>query len=300
MNSSPLNLSSLIQQLYPINFYQDKEPYTDFKYLYINSYPYSKEIITIIESNNNYKNKYPLTFKVLDYFDTKKKEIGLLKYLPKVNKKLNHLINNYSYKISRDEASKRAIRDEFENNNFVISNLKNEGAKKYIKDIVELFKEFKDIPLQWGCHPLSQMTISSESNLSSILLDDNEPGYYLSSIYKKLIEYQNLFLDYIINNNSQSGLLRHFVKQLTNEIMVQDASLNEIIKLNPGENEKNNLKLYTSLDELIMINTSNDPFAGKYNYELDQLEIELGKIILPGIRKFKSTDDELRYITYMF
>jgi hypothetical protein len=35
INSSPTNISSLIQQLYPITFYQNREPYHYFKYLYI-------------------------------------------------------------------------------------------------------------------------------------------------------------------------------------------------------------------------------------------------------------------------
>ena len=139
-----------------------------------------------------------------------------------------------------------------------------------------------------------------ESKLATILVDDNEPGYYLSSIYKKLIDYQNIFLDNIINCNSQNGLLHCYVKQLNNEIMIQDASINEIVKFNFEENNKNNLKLYSNLDELICINTINDISINKFNYELDQIEIELGSIILPGVRKFKSSDDELRYITYMF
>ena len=227
-----------------------------------------------------------------------------MKYLPKINKKLNHLIDNYSYKINRDEASKKIIKDEFnkkENNLFVINNLKKEeNVNEYIEDLINLFKKFKNIQLQWGCHPLSQMIINSDSSLCSILLDDNEPGYYLASIYKKLIEYQNMFLDNIINCNSQNGLLHCFVKQLKSEIMIQDASFNEIIKLKINENEKNNLKLYSDLDELIIVNTSYEPFNNKFNYELDQIEIELGNIILPGVRKFKSTDDELRFITYMF
>ena len=153
--------------------------------------------------------------------------------------------------------------------------------------------------MQWGCHKIQKMNISEKSNLASILLDDSEPGYYLSSIYKKLIEYQNLFLDNVINCNTQNGLLHCFVKQLNNEIMVQDSGDNEIIKLD-FEGNNNNLKLYTNIDELIFINTTKDISSKKFNYEMDEIEIELGNIILPGVRKFKSSDDELRFITYMF
>ena len=75
--------------------------------------PKASEILTRINSNNAFKNKYPLTLKVLKYFEENDKDISLLGYLPKINKKLNHLIDNYSYKISRDEALKRTIKAEF-------------------------------------------------------------------------------------------------------------------------------------------------------------------------------------------
>ena len=304
LNSSPYHISSLIQQLYPASFYKNEEPYPHFKYLYLNPLPTISGLLGIIESNNDYKSRYPLTLKVIKHFEENNKVNKLLKYLPKINKKLNYLIDNYSYKITRDEASKKTIKEEFnklENNIFKINNLnQDDDVNYYMKDLFKLFNKFKNIDLQWGCHPLSKMTINENSNLCSILLDDNEPGYYLASIYKKLIEHQNLFLDNIINCNSQSGLLHCFVKQLKSEIMIQDASVNEIVKLQIGENEKNNLKLYSDLDELIFVNTSNNPFSNKFNYELNQIEIELGNIILPGVRKFKSTDDELRFITYIF
>ena len=305
LNSSPLNMNSLIQQLYSFTFYQNKEPYPYFKYLYLYSYPQSSEIINIIDSNTNYKNKYPLTFKVLKHLDSGNNEISLLKYIPKINIKLNHLIDNYSYKISRDEASTKKIKEEYnkegDNNLFIINKLKqNKDLKVYMEDIFNLFNDFKNIPLQWGCHPLKSMIIDSDSTLCSILLDDNYPGNYLACIYKKLIEYQNTFLDNIINCNSLNGLLHSFVIQLNSEMFIQDATEKEIIKLNVNENEKNNIKQYTDLDEIIIINISNDPLNNKFNYELDQLEIELGNLILTGVKKFKSTDDELRYITYMF
>ena len=51
---------------------------------------------------------------------------------------------------------------------------------------------------------------------------------------------------------------------------------------------------------MIIINTTNDISSKTFNYELDQIEIELGNIVLPGVRKFKASNDELRFITYMF
>ena len=306
LNSSPDIISSLIQELYPMHYYNDKNEYPYFKYFYYYNYPDSNNLFEIIESNNNYKNKYPLTYNILRYNSINNNEIEKLKYIPKINKKINHLINNYSYTISREQALNTKIKDEFSkkvDNKFIINNnKKNQKIDSYLKDLIDLFKSFKDVDLQWGCHKLAKMDLSiNYSKMAEILLDDNEPGYYLSSIYKKLIEYQNIFLEYIINCNVQNGLLHCFVKQLNNEIMIQDANNNEILKLDIEGNINNNLKLYTNFDELIFINTIFDPHINNINYELDQIEIELGNIILPGVRKFKSSDDgALRYIIYQF
>ena len=303
LESSPNNMSSLIQELYSFQYYNNENEYPYLKYLYYYNYPNKDSLFNIIESNNNYKNKYPLTYNMLKYTTDYKSQMEKLRYIPKINKKINHLINNYSYKISRDQALHKKIIDEFRESKdkFIIVNKKNKDEKldEYLQDLVNLFKSFKNIDLQWDCHKLPKMELTvRESKLATILLDDSEPGYYLSSIYKKLIEYQNLFLENIINCNSQNGLLYCFVKQLNNEIMIQDASINEIVKLNFERN--NNLKRYLNIDELIFINTTNNPFTNKFNYELDQIEIELGNIILPGIRKFKATDNVLRYVTYQF
>jgi hypothetical protein len=60
--------------------------------------------------------------------------------------------------------------------------------------------------------------------------------------------------------------------------MIQDASYNEIHGIDV--NTYNNLELYSKYDELIVINTINDPFNNHFYYELDQMEIELGNIFL--------------------
>ena len=45
-----------------------------------------------------------------------------------------------------------------------------------------------------------------------------------------------------------------FTKQLKSEIIIQDANINGIVKLNINENEKKNLKLYSDIDEIIIVN----------------------------------------------
>ena len=59
LNSNPFNISSLIQELYPRRFYENKEKFSYLKYFYYYNYPSHENLFTIIESNNNYKNQYP-------------------------------------------------------------------------------------------------------------------------------------------------------------------------------------------------------------------------------------------------
>ena len=49
INSSPNNISSIIQELYPKEFYSNEEEYPFFKYLYYYNYPNINNLYNIIE-----------------------------------------------------------------------------------------------------------------------------------------------------------------------------------------------------------------------------------------------------------
>jgi len=120
-------------------------------------------------------------------------------------------------------------------------------------------------------------------------------------MYKTLIDLQNTFLNQIIN--SKSDILSCFKEQLSQETMIQDVQINEIIDLDKINDEV--------LTDIILKNSIPDMFEDinkgekelNYNnintfiYNFENVERELGGILLPGLRKFK---DELRFVTYKY
>ena len=75
------------------------------------------------------------------------------------------------------------------------------------------------------------MTI--DNNLAFYLVDDGDKngGMFLAAGYQNFIEWQNNFINLIISKNSMSGILNSYVSQLEQEIDIQDATKDEILKI---------------------------------------------------------------------
>ena len=96
------------------------------------------------------------------------------------------------------------------------------------------------------------------------------------------------------------GILNSYVSQLEQEINIEDATSDEIINIDD--------KTYQTFNELISKSSMRNIFSEddkinykNYNdikYNLDFIEEEMGKLILPGIKKFKN--DKIKFITYLF
>jgi hypothetical protein len=127
---------------------------------------------------------------------------------------------------------------------------------------------------------------------------------YLAAAYDKFISWQNAFLNNIIGNISQSGVLHYFRDQLQKEIYAQDATKSEVVTLNLNTD----FSLYQSFEEIIVAFSNRNCFEknGTINYtnyknisyNFDLIEEEIGKIILPGKKLFKV--DGQRFVTYGF
>ena len=115
-----------------------------------------------------------------------------------------------------------------------------------------------------------------------------------------LIEWQNLFINEVISKNSMKGILNSYVSQLEQEINIEDATKEEILNINENT--------YKTFNDLISVSSMRNIFDEKnkinykkYNdikYNLDFIEEELGKLILPGLKKFKN--DKIKFVTYLF
>ena len=141
-----------------------------------------------------------------------------------------------------------------------------------------------------------------DNALCYFLVDDGDKdgGMFLASAYQHLIEWQNLFINEIISKNEMKGILNSYVSQLEQEINIEDATSDEIINIDD--------KTYQTFNELISKSSMRNIFSEddkinykNYNdikYNLDFIEEEMGKLILPGIKKFKN--DKIKFITYLF
>ena len=141
-----------------------------------------------------------------------------------------------------------------------------------------------------------------ENSLSNFLVDDGdkEGGMFLASAYENLISWQNIFINEIISKNGMKGILNSYVSKLEQEIFIQDASKDEIINID--DNTYNSLKDLISTYSMRNIFTENNEINYlNYNdikYDYDLIEEELGKIILPGLKKFKN--NQIKFITYLY
>ena len=278
------NIETIIMELIPINeeIYSEKE-YPMLKYFNFTNYTSKYDCLIHIPDET----KYSLTKQIL----LEKKESFLLKYLPCFNEFINLMNRTYSFKITREEAKKRKIKDEliFQNPEFI----------QKFNYFIEIWKEIKIYAIKYKCH--SEMPIKdldSNDYLSYFLHDVNDYGYgmYLAAASQSFIEWQNSFLQNISENNNQGGILHKYTSNFDNKICVNSANPENVLLIE----QKLNNSGYKDIEDLIYKYSERNIFKdnkinyneyNKFKYDYDKIEEELGKIILPGLQMFKSEDD---------
>ena len=165
-----------------------------FKYFNYTRYKSKDDMFNRISN----KERYPLINQlVLNFSDIKK-----LKYLPAFNDFTNYMVNYYSFKISREEARNKSLvneeiikEKEFNEKykNFIKAwdNIKSEAVKYKCRDLMEIKKEF-----------------TKNDKLINFLNDANElnSGMYLASACQNFIQWQNEFLQPIVDANINNGI----------------------------------------------------------------------------------------------
>jgi hypothetical protein len=242
----------------------------------------------------------------------------LVNNLNNINKFANLLLNIYSFKISRDDAKTRKLSDELP---FIMNsynkiynssiNDKKVFEDKYINPFINSWNQIKDKLFKYnekiivdksrGEKPLE---IKINNPISNFLVDDDDDkdgGLFLASAYENMIEWQNQFLDEIISKNNTNGILNSYIYQLEKEINIQDATEDEIININDNT-KKIFYDLILSSSMRNIFDDKNDKINYKnYNdiiYDYDLIEEELGKIILPGLKRFKK--DKIKFVTFLY
>ena len=313
-NLSKENMKEIIKSSFnPLEY--DQKEYPDIQYYSVSSLQNYEAFVNKFNSSEKNKEKYFLINLLVNKDQEIAKNALYLKNIENLNKLGNILIDKYSFRITREEAKNIKLYEKInEINSYyqIISGSKlldDDFRKTFIEPFIESWNIIKNEAIQYGCMPLRNVkeekkpiNLSINDTLSYFLVDAGEQdgGIYLASAYEHLIEWQNKIIDLIIEKNKNNGILNSYTAQLEDEIEIQDATDNEIIKIDENTDEY--------LEELIMNYSMRDIFTKDgtidysnyyeniYNY--DYIEIELAKKILQGKKRFKA--GKIKFVVYKF
>ena len=288
---SPFSAKSIIQELFPYTIYPEND-FPDFKYFYLSELNGKEHFILKFNSKEKNKEKYPILNAIINNNELKKR-IELMKYLPKINKICNYMINYVSFKYSRDEAKKILIKNEI--NEEEIINL--------LDEFILIYKEIRPFIKEQGCHEFGDLFLDLNNNLflSDLCVDSGELGFglVLLGMYEEMANWQNSFINTVINSSNEN--LNYYKDLYNSKIMIQDCEEENILNL-PSldfnikikKDKKNNIENF-NLSAVILDHSYRKD--NKVYYYFDEIENELASDILPKIKCFKS---EFRKVIYQY
>ena len=314
-NFNPQSIKEIILNHYPPYIYEESS-YPDIQFYEISKINDINSFAKKFSSSKENENKYCLINILIKKDEELLKNICNIKNLININKLSNILLNIYSFKISREDAKIKLLKDEltyikdvYNEMDLIKINNEDEFTKKYIDPFIEAWDKIKRKAVQFGCRILRKLDLGQEpldmkleNQLCYFLVDkgDEDGGMFLASAYEKFIEWQNAFINLIISSNNMNGILNGYISQLEQEIYVQDATEEEIIKIDEN--------IYKNLENLILScsmrnifeeeNKINYKFYNNIEYNYDYIEEELGKIILPGKKRFRIKG--IKFIKYLY
>ena len=125
---------------------------------------------------NFYISKYPLIGQYLSCKSGPKK----MKYFPKFNEFTNYMVDNYSFKISRDDAKKRILENE--------EIFKDENIVNKFNGFIQSWNEIKYEAVKYKCRPeMPIKDLNKSDTLIHFLNDDAElqGGMYIACSISK-------------------------------------------------------------------------------------------------------------------
>ena len=273
--------------------------YKDFpllNYFIYTEYRTREDFIKELDREKNYKEEYPLLYIYLKESKVNS-NVKKLKYLPDFNEFNNYMIDYYSFRVSREEAKDKILKQE---ELFTQQNFENRLFKNFLKSWNKIKKnatKYKDYP------EMGVKDLTSEDKLIYFLNDVNEQGYgmYLASAYQNFINWQNGFLKFIIQQGRGKNVFNNFIDNMNKKIDIYDAHLNQIVNLYDPFNN-----VYEDFNDLINTFSRRRIFSkdgtidysnyNKYEYDFSLIEEELANCILPGKCLFEEENNH--YITF--
>ena len=278
------------------NIYNQKE-YPNMQMFLISKYPNLEELEKSMKTQPDYANNYCLLNQV--FISTE--EYELIENIKDINKLVDYLYKKYNNKIEREKAKNKKIKDCFENEDF------NEIDKNLLQPYISSWNKIKSKCKKYLCRPdMPELNITKEHSLIHFLPDDGEllGGMYLASAYTNIIDWQNSFINIVINSIGPHSVLRAYLSQLNQEIHVQDATEEDLVKINGEIKNKveGMIKKYSMRDIFKNGKIEYKEYKNAIKFDFDSIESELGKIILPGIKKFisKDEDEPIKFVIYLY
>ena len=290
LNVDILDIKSIIAELIPVTEenYPEKD-YPMMKYFILTKYKSKEDLAKRMENNIN----YPLINQILlDNPDNYK-----MKYLLPFNEFVNYMVENYSLKISRDDAKKKILENE--------EIYQNEEFKKKFYNFIKAWNQIKNDAKKYQCRKeMPIKDLSEKDKLIYFLNDDGDygGGMYLAAACQNFISFQNTFLTPIIDANAFNGILNCYIDNIRKSVPLNEAKNSQILLIK----ERFEKSQYNDFEDVIYNFSERNIFLenGKINYsdynsfvyDYDSIEEELGKIILPGVCLFNSK--ELNFIAF--
>ena len=209
---------------------------------------------------------------------------------------VDYMINKYSYNVTRERAKEIKISE-------ILSNPEDKYLNTYYKDFIKGWDKVKNEAIKYKCRKdMAVKTIKEDDPIAYLLNDDGELyfGMYLAAAYQNFYEYQNNFLNSIINNMGSDKFF-YLIDKIKIEIPPQIAKKEDIVSLDLSNSNYHNFN--DLLTQFSIKNCFTNDCKINYNnykqikFDFDTIEEELGKIILPNKRLLSSSQ---KFVTYGF
>ena len=296
--SDAQSLVEIISENYsPFENIYNEEDFPNLGLFLLSNYPDLSELELSLGKIKDSSQKYCLLNQIFICSD----ELKLIENVININTLVNLLYTKYNNKINREEAKNKKLLDCFDENEI------NELKEKIIIPYIKSWNEIKSKCTNYLCRQdMPILNITTNHTLNYFLPDDGElgGGMYLASAYSYFIQLQNGFINNIINSIGDNSLLKSYLSQLNQEIKIQEAKESDLLKINESTLKKiNDLIMKYSMRDIFKKDKID--FIGfklpiKYNF--DAIEKELARQILPGVKKFISSDKEepIKFITFLY
>jgi len=275
--------------------------YTYYKYFVYtkNKKDESESFKKQIKDQKDYENKYPIIYKYLGESESKEKKLKVLKHLEKYNEFCNFMIDNYSFKITREEAKKEILADQ--------NAIKDNNGKQKIL-VSEFFKAWEEIgpnAIQYKSNKvMEKKTLEIKDNLVFFLNDINESGFgmYIAAGYEYLIKQQNEFINFILEHGKDKPYLKFYFENMKNKIPIYEANNNQILLIYQIY-RTSEYKFFTDLvntftkRKIYKDGKIDYSHYNEYEFDFQAIEEELSKLILTGKCLFED-EDHLNFVSY--